>query len=388
MYYCVILILLLFCVRLYDFGNLKRGRNKAFYFVLFNFVIMAGLRYRLGLDSIHYQESYDLSPSFTTILENGIPISRYGILWVLLVSFLKEISLEFTLLQFTLAVIVNLTFFSYFKKNTKFLFTAITIYYLFFYLYFNTEILRESLSVCFFIFSLDFFNKNKWVKYYLVVSIGVFFHYSALVCILFPLVKIIKYNKYFYLKMMLIFSFFYFFWSFLAKDNLFKFLIDADTLSSSQISNYMESKYVYNVNGLILTAVIYLLLPYYILTRFKYNLIKYNLNYFYVILYLLIGFMVLFNSVIFKRFTNYLVIPLITIISNIFYIEYQRTNYRFKTNKIIIIIIIIIVPRIYLYFREESKGIYFYDRYFPYTNIIDKEKSNNRELLYDLSKEN
>ncbi|QGX92334.1 EpsG family protein [Tatumella sp. TA1] len=63
--------------------------------------------------------------------------------------------------------------------------TYITISTLFF---FNFNVIRQSLALAFFVYSLPFMFNKKYYKCYLIIIIGVFFHYSALLLLIFPII--------------------------------------------------------------------------------------------------------------------------------------------------------------------------------------------------------
>ena len=383
--YFLIFLLLVVLSLIYDFSNSRRGKTFSKILVFIVFTLFAGLRYRLGLDSIHYEEGYESLPTLTKIFQDGVPVSRYGLGWTFFVALLKEISTDFLVLQFVQAVIVNAVVLRYFHKQTVFFFLASIFYFGFTFLYFNTEILRESLSIVIFLSSLKYFKGKIWLKYYSFVIVAILFHFSALICLLFPFVRLLKMKRFFVAKIAMIFLLFAILWSYLAESLVVVFFSGSEI--SSRLDIYLSDEYVYNLNGIILSLLTYVLLPFYLITSYKNHLFAFPVGYYLVLLQLLIGFMVLFNSVLFLRFSNYLTIPVIGYFVNILYMERKSRYYRFKLNKIIILLFLYLMPRFYSYMREEYQDVYFYDRYFPYTSVSDKERVYNRELLYDYSKQ-
>lgn len=63
------------------------------------------------------------------------------------------------------------------------------------YLYFSTEVLREALAVIIFLFNYKNLIKRRWIIYYLGVLLSCCFHFSALILLILPFCRNIKFNK-------------------------------------------------------------------------------------------------------------------------------------------------------------------------------------------------
>ncbi|MBS1504558.1 MAG: EpsG family protein, partial [Bacteroidetes bacterium] len=104
-------------------------------------VCIAGLRYRVGGDTLSYIDEYDEIPYFSQLLKYNFIGSRWDPLWVVFSSICRSINPDFVFLQCIHALIVNTIIFRFIKRNTQYRFTGILLYYMFAYLYFNMEIL-------------------------------------------------------------------------------------------------------------------------------------------------------------------------------------------------------------------------------------------------------
>ena len=108
-------------------------------------------------------------------------------------------------------------------------------------------------------------------------------------------------------------------------------------------------------------------------------------NFFYypfIWLYIFFGQFVIFNSIIFSRFENYLFFPYILFITNL--IHQIRSDYSLKTRNpiIILLIVLLLTPYTYTYLKQDfASNSRFYQRYIPYYSIINKQVSPERERI-------
>lgn len=184
-YLITILVLLIGVIR---FEILKRidKNNLWFWFEWLFLVLLAGFRYKVGGDTQFYYDDFDNYPTLLDINEQFIKNSRFNILWIYLVSTCKTIVNDFAFFQIIHAIIVNTTFFLFFKKYTNRYFTAILIFNLLYFFKYNTEILRASLAVSTFLWSFKYLLCKKWIKYYALSFIALGFHSEALIIFVFP----------------------------------------------------------------------------------------------------------------------------------------------------------------------------------------------------------
>ena len=196
MLYLTIAFYLTFLAFRYDFGVGKGGHfrvaNRWIAFVIL--VLLSGLRYRLAPDTVAYmtqfQEYVPLSELSWVYLENA----RYQPLWVLLNSICKTFD-SFILLQLIVSCIFNGCVFHFFRKSTKNTFSAILLYYLICYFYFNMDILRESLAIAMFLIAILQYANKRLYYFYLWVILAGLFHIYALCLLALPLILTKKINS-------------------------------------------------------------------------------------------------------------------------------------------------------------------------------------------------
>ena len=189
MLYLVIAIYLASLATYYDFGGrVATLRSVHRWLVLLVFVLLSGLRYRLAPDNVAYMSQFntDVVPLGDLTFEH-LADARYQPLWVLLNSFCKTLG-SFTLLQIATALIFNGCVFHFFRKATTRFFTAVLLFYLTCFFYFNMEIVRESLAVGAFLVAICRYNDRKVGAFFAWLVVAVLFHKFAALLFITPLV--------------------------------------------------------------------------------------------------------------------------------------------------------------------------------------------------------
>lgn len=154
------------------------------------FILIAGLRYRIGGDSLVYESAYKSSPTFAELFSFKFSNQRWEPGYFVVASITRSFSSDFTYFQLFHALIVNSIIFWFVCKNTENKFLAITLYFTISYFNLNTEILRESLAVCCFLIAWPFFKNGRWYFYYPLMFLACYFHVSATFTLIFPLLAL------------------------------------------------------------------------------------------------------------------------------------------------------------------------------------------------------
>lgn len=188
MIYLIVLILLLVPVIRYDLLAKSDGKEYVWYYsLLFIFVMVAGLRYRVGGDTLVYMSGFDSFPTLGELIYFDFDRAEYNPLWYVFVGFSKSINDSFTCFQIVHALVVNITFFHFFKKYCpRYYFSAILVYFFAYFCYFNMEVLREVLCICMLLWSVDLLLKKRFLWYYLVCAIAFQMHFSAILMVFLP----------------------------------------------------------------------------------------------------------------------------------------------------------------------------------------------------------
>lgn len=194
--YIVVTVLLLYLSYYYDISGKRVGRDGWYNAVLVFLILIAGLRWRVGTDTIAYlARFYHIYPT----LEN-FAISEYGLgqdpFYALINVIVKTLGGRFYMVQIIQATIVNVLVFKYIKRHSKYIFTCVLFYFFINYLNYNMETMRASISIAICLFGNDYIMEKKWLKGYLLYIIACLFHYQTLVILLLPSLYRIRFNKY------------------------------------------------------------------------------------------------------------------------------------------------------------------------------------------------
>lgn len=189
MLYIMIFLLLLLLTYRYDYCNSIKGRTLWTVIVWLILILVAGLRYRIGTDSIRYEVYFvrDYPPIYD-LESSDFENSRFSPFYIILNSIVKTFTSDFMVFQFVHATIVCTTIVLFFKKNPRHFFLAMTLFCVFLYLTLLTEVLRESLAVCVFLWSWTYFKNRNWILWYAMSFIAVMFHTSAVMMFVLPLI--------------------------------------------------------------------------------------------------------------------------------------------------------------------------------------------------------
>ena len=185
MIYLIVLIILLIGVFKYERKNFKIG-YKWYILEWLLLVLLAGLRYKIGGDTASYMGEFDHYPSLSELSSFNFTDAARQPLWYVFTAICKSISQDFVCVQIVHALIVNTVFFWFFKTHSERCFSCVLIYGLFFFMNYNTEVLRASLAVSVFLISYNYLVQKKWIKYFICCFIALGFHLQSILLFIFP----------------------------------------------------------------------------------------------------------------------------------------------------------------------------------------------------------
>ncbi|MPQ46456.1 hypothetical protein GCQ56_05485 [Marinifilum sp. N1E240] len=383
MVYLVVLCVLLLFTFKFDVSKQVRGRKFSIYFASFLLIILSGFRYRIGLDTMQYMKYYEYIPTFDILTYQDIIFSPHAPLYFIIEVFAKTISPDFFVLQIIHAVFVNLIIVNFFKKHTKYVFTAILLYYLTLYVSFNFEVMRASMAIAIFLGSYDYLRQKKWIMYYIFCVLAIMMHVSAIILLIIPFLTKLKMTKYgiFYLFIAIILSI-------IIGENI-KFIFEKIAVSKSLIRKselYLNSQYsgqVLNIFGVITTVISNVLLPYLAVVRLK-KIKNKRLDYEFLIILCILMSIFSINVQIFVRYIQFffpfLLLAFTDLIGLTIYTRYSNKSINLKVTFIMVLFLVLKLKG--QYFADIS-GISNYNRYLPYSSILTKEESILREKMFD-----
>ncbi len=381
-YLVIFFILAILSVRYEIFGDQAKSKGNGFYYLACIILILfAGLRYRVGIDTLNYIALHDFMPYWHDILNPENIFLNRELGWLFISAIAKFIGDEFVYVQLIVSTIVNMSIFYYLYKYSTLKFTAVLIYFVVLYPYLNFEIMRESISISLFIvWGYNCILKAKWLQYFVIVLLCFLFHVSAIFLLLLPLFWLfIKSNP---KAPYLIINTLIFLVGILLAPTFIRLIarLPLGELIDSKIVHY--SQYEFSVWGNILTYFVYILFP--LILRFFVSSEKNNLKRT-LIMYSMVGALVGVFSIFFRLLnycTPFLIIALTEVINSIL----KRKKGDFKILRTGFFFLFILVFFNYKLFLPAAKGysIPWYARWYPYYSIISEETDPDREFIGNL----
>lgn len=379
--YILIFLYLLFLAYIYDVRGAHKGLSFHYKISCIILILVAGLRYRIGFDTINYMESFTSALSLRELV-HGVEFTG-DLLWVYMVALSKEICNDFFMVQLIQAIIVNCTVFWFVKRHSIKPFVSILLYFLLGWWNLCFEAMREAIAVAFFLFALDALLSGKGAKvYYLRVWPAIFAHTFGFVTLFFPLIKFLKTKK-----IVIFAGIFLMAMVFMVKDYMNDLLLLMEMtsdLASGKAAKYMDSD-VYGVSNMSLGGLVSLfignILPalYIIIllarsqNKAVWNIIPFVLAYIFIC--------VLKTQVpIFYRFLNYFEILVIVAFSNALYLERRR----FRRRVAVMLVTLMVLVRMYsLTAYDVGTNVKAYNRYVPYNSIFQKDFNPKSEMIFN-----
>lgn len=381
MIYLIIFLLLLLSAIHYDV-NSYRVKNYHIFIWWLIFVLLAGLRYRVGGDTLSYMIYYERVPVIKDLDFSKLISDEYQPLWVILCSLCKSITKDFTFFQIIHAIITNSIIFCFIRKYTSYFFTGILFYFIFYYFYFNTEILRETLAVCVFLLSLKYFFSKRWLIYYSLCFVAFMFHLSAVILFFLPLFKILWTNRSYLIFSAVLLILFILFKNYISGSLINYIPYEAIRIKASHLMGSLGA--TANLNGIIYTSVVNIIIPL-ILIFISEEFVGYKSRFRpFLFAYILISLISLFLGPVY-RFLNY-----ITPIYYLFLADLLHELFRFsrvRRFRYIIVLLVFLLPlsvHLLTIGKDTSAkvpGTRLYARWYPYYSVFNKKTDKNRERL-------
>jgi len=348
------------------------------------FILVAGLRWRIGIDTPGYLYSfYHEYPTLFYFSWENYPIGEDPF-FVLMNSFVKTIGGRFYIVQLIHATIINILIFRYIRKHSEYIFTCLFFYAITCYTTYNMEIMRGSLSIVICLYAHDFIIDKKWLKGYLLYFIALMFHAQTIIMFVLPMLFFLRFNKLGLIAMMGAFLLGIVIMNILSD---YIYLFEASEAISDKVSVYSESEeyggQLGNINYIIFNILPQLV---YVVVSFLYIKYKFPDS---VLLKLepLIVMGVLFilirmNLEIAYRYVDYFKIYFAIFFSE-FLVKMIKGSRSITKGVAVLRICIVFSPFLFRYFLFSYVRPNDYSlRYTPYSSVIDRTVSKKRELMY------
>lgn len=363
-------------------------------------ITVSGLRYRIGGDTINYLYSYYYDiPYIWNVTYASWEAQQYEPLFFVFTCAVKSLGVSFFVFQFLHAIFVNSLIFAYVKKHSSYPFTCIFFYFIWMYALYNFEEIRASMSIVICLFANDYIIEKKWYKGIFLYLIGSLFHYSSIALLITPFFLLLRVNLF-----GIIFLLFVFLMGYVIKSKFgdYLMLFELNDQMAEKASNYANSDFYFEQRmtfiGSIFLIMPYLLYSFVSVLFLKNSKVLYDekgiaLLQFQPLLILGLTF-VLFSipMPICYRFVRFYIIYFILFFSYLFCGWIKSSNLQVSAPIALLRSLIIFIPLFNLIshiykdpIRESSKTnpYYPYEKYYPYSSVIEKSVSQRREELYN-----
>ena len=355
--YLIPLLLSVLGICLFDIN--KRKGELLYGIIWLYLVLLIGLRFEVGGDTLVYMEDYKWRPDLTHWKFSWI--DYYEPLYTLLCAVCKTVSDDFVLFQLVHSVILNTCLFYFISKSTPYKFSALFLCFIYYYLYFSTEILRESLAIFVFILNYKNYEEGNWLKYYVGAVIAIMFHISAIILLIFPFVKWMRFNKIYVLTLIICIIVF-------SKLDILFSIFSGMAKISGKIRVYEDASAT-SLLSIVLTFLAFsrfTLIPLLIYLWDKKVLKEHPQFEGLICFYTILGVGIWFNPVIFDRFPNYITPLYFASLANIIVPSFFKSAS--ASRKLIGTIFLCLIIAIY-----GSYPLRIYKRYVPYYSVINPQ---------------
>lgn len=401
MIYLFIFIYLLYLSIHYDILENKRYKWTHFRIVIILLILVAGLRWRVGSDTVWYARDFVLSHDLFHLEWSDFESIGKMPIWVLLIATCKTIWNDFLLVQFILAVFgVGVSGYFIKKACPSLCFFILLCYYIGgYYTGEHMELLRESVAVSFYllgILAIDDGHKKRAILYAFLAFMS---HVYAIIAIFIFIIcyYLLPHSK----KIRLFICFCVFFVVLFNSKYLTSIvqnkigLLSFDENISSMVFNYATSdkygnseKSIWNYLSLVVHFCAYL----YMLAKckhiyFKYIFLKQDIFNTLIFIYIVI-FLSRFSFTILYRLGvsyNYFFTCLLSVV---FCKEFLIKTIK-KRQRVFVYLILLLIPIGFAYkayfVSDFPEGICrWYSRYYPYSSVFDKTIDPKREKHHEL----
>ncbi|MCH5226494.1 MAG: EpsG family protein [Muribaculaceae bacterium] len=398
MVYLIPIILITIGVLFYDYLQYKRGRIVLWILICLYLILLAGLRYHLGEDTLYYDEFYQRIPPLNHFSTSQLKGERFSIGFMVTASFFKMLTDEFTVFQLFVSIIINTAFFYFFYKNCKNIFFAALVYYIYSYIFMAFLQIREALSVSIILLAWPFFVQKKWLQWYLLTFFATFFHLSANIMYFLPLIYLPGVKNFFIFgKRTLFICIGVAVLGLIVQRFFFQYLqiFSFSEAIGERVDMYKDTFFagqILNIKGIIATIIEYILYPIIALYFMRREGEKENYKTGFnpeKAMVLINTYITIFSIFIFiiQRFTNYFFPFVIVILSNWVFSLIPLNDKKIRLSFLTWFFIFLPMFALHSYSLAFSKinksgSLRTYTLYYPYSSYFDKTRDSDREKAF------
>lgn len=193
-FYLVFILLAAYLSYRYDkIEEYDSHKQHRLWLMCFYLICLTGFSYGLGADKFTYMEEFEYYPNNFSEAEEYVLmgfITRGQMpLWTLTNLLCKVIFNSFYAVQFLESAAINIAVCFIVSKYTNRYFLFLLIYFFSLqYFIFNCEVMREGFAIAFALIGMHFYMIGNKSLFFLFLLIGILFHISIIIVLLFPFV--------------------------------------------------------------------------------------------------------------------------------------------------------------------------------------------------------
>lgn len=359
------------------------------------FVLMAGLRYRIGGDTFNYMyDFYYRIPELSNLTLTYFEESSMEPLFVLFNSIIKTLFGKFYVFLLCHALFVNSLIFIYIKKHSPYPFLCVLFYFVWIYTFYNFETLRASMAIAICLFANDYAFDRKWIKAVLLYAVAALFHTSSLLLLVSFLFVFLRLNYLSYAVLALSFIV-----GAIIQESFSEYLLlfGGDDVYTDKLSGYVNDEKNFNttmgIGGILITKIPYIF--YVVASAYFYNKVQSRKSSLkrlepFVIMGLVFVIMSIYMSIMY-RYIHFYVIYFAIYFSYLFVeiikmdiLKSKLVSLGFAAFIFAPLFNIVIIHGYFDTLKESTntRKYYPYQKYYPYASILDMETDDDREKLY------
>lgn len=157
-------------------------------------ILLMGFRYRVGIDTLGYMTRYRHMASLDELSWSNLFDQLYEPAYTFIVAVCKMYTDSFWPVQLIMNAITTVCVIIFLYRNCKNVFVGMFFFLIIQWLYFSTEVMRESVAIGIFLLNFKNIEKKRWVRYYLFSFLSLSFHYSAILIWFIPFARYLRSN--------------------------------------------------------------------------------------------------------------------------------------------------------------------------------------------------
>lgn len=381
MIYALIFILLLFGFYSFEIKQKQTGRQFTLLLTFFSLILMVSLRYRVGGDALFYENYFPFLPKLKDVAGFYLKDNylNYQPLWILLVSVSKSLVNHIVFFHFIHSLLFNIALFIFLKRYTDKPFAVLLILFSsLLYFYFSFEVQRQTMAIAVFLLSIRYLEEKRWIVYFSLSLIAYFFHVSAVILFVLPLMNMFKFRM-IYIYIILAASFVMFFFRF----ELLEFIkpILVNDYVKLKMQAYSEKQFSTPGFWAFFAVRVLLFLPL-MLFNLKQQLQEIRFRWFYPTFFIVSVLAQFFVGA--ERLLNFLMPVYIVLVAEFFFHQYsgiEKKIIRLLIAGTVVLHIFFIMN--YKLFTINEYGQRYVSVFFPYNSVFNPDVNEERELFYE-----